>query len=365
MAAVTDRVGLAWRPELAHGLYQHLDDLDVLEVLADDWLADDRRPVTDLQAWAKEIPLHLHGTRLGLASAEPLDDRLLDRWASLLNTVRPAAWSEHLALTGAGGIRLPHFLAPPRTPGGVAAIAANLAQVRRVVGSVPLLENPASLVDPPASSLDEAAWLGAIATHGHLLLDLHNLYANAHNFPGDPLTTVRELLPRLPISRVTAVHLAGGRAWRGRWLDDHRHAVPDAVWTLLEDLAALGPGPLEVIIEWDGDYPAMDHLLGEVAEARRRLAAGRRQPRPMLATVPPLLTERDDRTAILHRFLVSVVADSKTLVAFQADPLGVATTAGIPQDLVAQVAKADLQGLEIAAASLTAKAKQRHGSMPR
>ena len=133
VAAAADRVGLAWRPDLAHGLYQALDDIDVLEVLADAWLQDARRTTDDLRAWSRERPLHLHGTRLGLASAEPLDVRLLERWAALVAAVQPVAWSEHLGVTGGGGMRLPHFLPPRRSPAGVAAIAANLAQAQHVV----------------------------------------------------------------------------------------------------------------------------------------------------------------------------------------------------------------------------------------
>ena len=45
------------------------------------------------------------------------------------------------------------------------------------VGSVPALENVATLIDPPASDRDEPAWLAdaVAATGGELLLDLHNL----------------------------------------------------------------------------------------------------------------------------------------------------------------------------------------------
>ena len=34
---MTDRVGLGWRPELAAGILAHLDEIDVIEVIADDY----------------------------------------------------------------------------------------------------------------------------------------------------------------------------------------------------------------------------------------------------------------------------------------------------------------------------------------
>jgi uncharacterized protein (UPF0276 family) len=51
--------------------------------------------------------------------------------------------------------------------------------------------------------------------------------------------------------------------------------VPDAVYALLESLAERARLPLTVILERDGEYPAMAALLDELDRARRALAAGR------------------------------------------------------------------------------------------
>ncbi len=90
----------------------------------------------------------------------------------------------------------------------------------------------------------------------------------------------RAALARLPLSRVRFVHLAGG-AWIGahngerRRLDDHRHDVPPSVFALLTDLAARAPHPLTVVLERDGNYPPIEHLLGDLDRARDVLAVGR------------------------------------------------------------------------------------------
>jgi hypothetical protein len=87
-------------------------------------------------------------------------------------------------------------------------------------------------------------------------------------------------LGRLPLTRVRFVHLAGG-AWTGaaggerRWLDNHRHDVPPAVFDLLAELAARTPHTLSVIVERDGDYPPMERVLDELDRVRAALAAGR------------------------------------------------------------------------------------------
>jgi len=177
-----------------------------------------------------------------------------------------------------GGIEIGHLAAPPRTAASVAGAAANIARATARVGRMPLLENIATLVAPPASTLDEAEWTGRIlaASGAPLLLDLHNLYANAVNFGAEPLA----LLRRFALERVEVVHLSGGHWIAGpggtrRLLDDHLHDVPDDVLTLLRALGEWAPQPLTVIIERDGRYPPMTHLLAELDAARRALAQGR------------------------------------------------------------------------------------------
>ena len=269
---MTDRVGLGWRPELAAAIVRSLDRIDVVEVIADDYFGAGAAAVRSLRTLTAQVPVVLHGVSLGLASTHEADRRRLDAMARLVDQVQPEFWSEHLAFVRAGGREIGHLAAPPRARATVDGAARNVRLARRAAGAAPLLENVATLIDPPGSELDEPGWLTAIveAADVDLLLDLHNLHANAVNFGFD----AREALARCPLHRVSAVHLAGGR-WIGRLLDDHRHDVPDPVFALLADLAERAPRPLTVVIERDGNFPPIERLLGEVARARAALAAGR------------------------------------------------------------------------------------------
>jgi uncharacterized protein len=275
---VQDRVGLAWRPELAAGILAHLDRIDLVEVIADDYAGAGGRALRALRTLAAQVPVVLHGVSLGLASSSSVDARRLDAIARVIGAVEPEAWSEHLAFVRGGGRELGHLAAPPRRPATLQGLAANVGRARAIVGSAPALENVATLIEPPGSDRDEPTWVGdAIAATGaELLLDLHNLYANAVNFGFDAQAALR----RLPLTRVRFVHLAGG-AWTGaaggerRWLDDHRHDVPPAVFDLLAGLAARTPHTLSVIVERDGDYPPMERVLDELDRVRAALAGGR------------------------------------------------------------------------------------------
>ncbi|TDY35198.1 hypothetical protein C8C89_3047 [Janthinobacterium sp. 75] len=277
--AARDRVGLGWRGELAAGILSNLAQIDILEVIADDYYHAPRAGIAALCSLARQVPLSLHGVGMGLASSIPADPRRLHAMARLMKTVQAESWSEHLSFVRAGGVEIGHLAAPPRTPHNAAGAVANIALATRIVGSAPLMENIATLVQPPASTMAEAAWLAQII-HGAqvpLLLDLHNLYANAVNFGEAP----EELLLRLPLARVGAVHLSGGH-WIAapggagkRLLDDHLHDVPPAVFALLTLLARHAPQPLTVIVERDGNYPSFDHVLGQLELARAALRAGR------------------------------------------------------------------------------------------
>jgi uncharacterized protein (UPF0276 family) len=272
-----DRVGIGWRSEIAAGILSNLDRIDVLEVIADDLFDASPKTVRAIRTLGSQVPLILHGVSLGMASASPVEPGLLEKTARLVDRLSPECWSEHLAFVRGGGVEIGHLAAPPRTDETIEGACANFDRARRVVGASLRVENIATLIDPPASSMDEASWVEGILNQSgcDLLLDLHNLHANASNF-GFEATA---FLDRLPANRITGIHLAGGR-WIGRpgsrrLLDDHQNDVPDPVYDLLVEVARRAPQPLTTILERDGAFPPIESLLAELDRARRALALGR------------------------------------------------------------------------------------------
>jgi uncharacterized protein (UPF0276 family) len=288
-----DQVGLGWRTPLAASIFTHLDSVDVVEVIADDYCNAASRVLRSIRSLGREVPVIAHGVTLGLASVVPIAARRVDRLARVISSIEPALWSEHLAFVRGGGYEIGHLAAPPRNRATVAGALRNLALARSVVGMPPALENIATLIDPPDSLLSEPEWVGEIITGSQcpLLLDLHNLLANALNFGHDPL----EYLCAFPLERVRVVHVSGGQwvtleeATHGiatrRLLDDHLHDVPDPVYTLLTELGRRCSAFMTVILERDGRYPDFQILLHQLKRAREALALGRRQ---ALADAPRL-----------------------------------------------------------------------------
>src|SRR5271165_4562334 len=100
---MTDRVGLGWRPELAVGIFANLDEIDVIEVIADDYF-DSAAGVRAIRTLAAQRPVVLHGIALGLASTMPPERKRLEKMARLVEKVSPESWSEHLAFVRARDI---------------------------------------------------------------------------------------------------------------------------------------------------------------------------------------------------------------------------------------------------------------------
>jgi uncharacterized protein (UPF0276 family) len=273
---MNDRFGLSWRPQLAAGIFAHLEEIDVVEVIAEDYFDASRDRVAMLRTLAVQVPVELHGVSQGLASTVLAEQTRLAKMARLVDTVRPESWSEHLAFVRGGGIEIGHMAAPPRNAATVEGTCRNLELARRVVGMMPRMENVATLIDPPGSVTTEAEWLGSVTQESScgIVLDLHNLHANAMNFGFDPIA----FLDSIPGKRIASVHIAGGIMLEsGRILDDHLHEVGEPVYRLLGEVAARAPQPLTVILERDGRFPPVDQLLMEIRTARAVVAEGRKR----------------------------------------------------------------------------------------
>lgn len=291
MRKLNDRVGLGFRAELAPSILVNLDSIDLVEVMADDFFSAPEANLRALRTMHVQVPVTLHGVGLGLATSQPVCEKHLTKLARLLEAIDFPTWSEHLAFVRSGGIEIGHLCAPPRNNETIEGTLRNLERVKKVCGSLPALENVATLLEPPGSIFSEAVFHQEIFRRSgcDFLVDLHNLYANCVNFRRDPF---REL-SLLPLDRITSVHLSGGH-WikeqggkKERLLDDHVHSVPAEVFSLLERLAALTPLPLDVIIERDGRYPPFPVLLGELERARECLVRGRKTIIPSLAKEAP------------------------------------------------------------------------------
>jgi uncharacterized protein (UPF0276 family) len=267
---VTSRlgVGLGWRPELDHVVPDL--DLGFLEVVAEN-VDPDRLPAGIHRARGQGLAVVPHGLRLSLGGGERPDPARLDRLARVAAAVEAPLISEHIAFVRAGGLEAGHVMAVERTEAALDVLTENVSLAARAL-PVPLaLEHVATLVEWPGAEMDEAAFVAELLerTDVLLLLDVSNLYANAHNHGYDALAA----LGRYPLERIAYVHVGGGVHRDGRYHDTHSDPVVTGVLELVEHLCARIDPP-GILLERDDNFPGAPTVTAELEAIRAAAARG-------------------------------------------------------------------------------------------
>jgi uncharacterized protein (UPF0276 family) len=271
-------VGAGWRSAIADELLaQTYQGMRFSEVVAEnvDPGALPPRLVKALRAGLSVVP---HGVSLGLAGGDTPDPGRLDRLARLAEATGAPLVSEHVAFVraGAGGpddvhadvLEAGHLVPAARTPDALAVLVDNVRLAQAAL-PVPLaLENIASTLAWPETSMDEPEFLTTLteATGCFFLLDVANLHATCSALGGDP----RAQLDRMPLEHVAYVHVAGGFTDpAGIYWDTHAHDMTDEVLDLLTHVVdVLGADGPPVLLERDTDVDSAV-VRSELARVRR------------------------------------------------------------------------------------------------
>ncbi|MCA9683131.1 MAG: DUF692 domain-containing protein [Myxococcales bacterium] len=260
-------VGLGFRRELRQAIFEHIDEIDVLEVIADHFF----EYVPEAQGAARELaehfPLLPHGLELNIGAHDPRDPRNCQEAAALTRALAAPWYSDHLCFTQSQGLEIGQLTPLPFTRATVERCVAKARAFQAELGVPLLLENITRAFALPGE-MEEVEFVRAVVEGADcgLLLDLTNLFINAHNFAYDPY----DFLARLPLERVVQIHLAGSIRRGDRWVDSHSHAIAEhpEVWELL-DYVAQRSRIGAVIIERDQNYPEdFAELLADIRTAR-------------------------------------------------------------------------------------------------
>jgi len=225
-----------------------------------------------LQRMAERHPLSLHGVALSLAADAEPDATHLRRLRTLIDQVKPALVSEHLAWSTWRGQYHPDLLPFPRSSEALTRISDNILRTQDALGRSIALENPSHYLQVQGHDWDEIDFLDELVrrTGCTLLLDVNNVHVSAHNLGFDAAA----YLDRFPAQAISEVHLAGHShdAQGALLIDSHDAAIAEPVWALFRRLIArIGPRP--TLIERDGNLPAYDDLLAERAIAQTTLTS--------------------------------------------------------------------------------------------
>jgi len=251
-----------------------LDDhaVDFLEVAPDNWIGVGGSYGEGLARLAERFPLSCHGLSLSLGGPEPLDHVFLRRIREFLDQHQVPLFSEHLSYCSDEG-HLYDLIPMPFTDEAVRHIASRIREVQDALGRRIAVEN-ISYYAAPYQALSEIDFLRAVLDEADcdLLLDVNNLYVNAHNHGYD----AAGFLARVPAERVVCLHVAGHYDEAPDLkIDTHGAAVKDDVWSLLAS-AYYHLGTVPTLLERDFNLPPLAELLGEVGTIRGLQAAARR-----------------------------------------------------------------------------------------
>jgi uncharacterized protein len=269
-------IGIGYRAAIGQWTREHLEHFDVLEITVDHCIDGSKSVEAAIFGLVGRIPLTAHGIGLSIGTDVPLDLDYLDKVAAIVERLQAPAYSEHLAFTRAPGRDLANLLPVPKTEAVAESIIAKVRTVQSRVAVPFLLENISYLFEWPDSDLSDAEFLNLICreTGAGLLLDVENLFLNAHNHGFDPYT----FLDALPADLVKEVHVAGGMTVCKDFLqrpflaDSHSHPVPDGTLDLLDQVLARHT-PETIVLERDDRLHAVGEILDDVARIRSRIAA--------------------------------------------------------------------------------------------
>ena len=235
----------------------------VLEVMPDHFFAqpDAICPLADL------CPLVMHDVGMSVGTAGPDDLDRLRRIKTLVDLARPRWFSDHLCLSrGPAGTDLGHLAPLWYTESLLTRVIERVKRWQDALGVPIALENITAPFVIGGAAFTEPEFMRAVvdATGCGVLLDLTNLWINARNGGFDP----RARLAEYPLDAVVQVHLAGGFARDGWWIDSHTQPVDATSHALLAALRHRAPVEC-IIIERDDEIPALPALLAEAERAAR------------------------------------------------------------------------------------------------
>ena len=266
--------GVGFKPQHFNDIIERPGAVEWLEIHAENYMGLGGRPHAQIRQLSDIYPISVHGVGLSIGGEDRLDRDHLERLKYLLDWLRPARFSEHLAWSTHDGAYLNDLLPLPYTDATLARTADHIDEVQATLGRRILMENPSSYIAFDTSTMTETEFLNALVarTGCGLLLDVNNVFVSAANLGHDP----KAYIDALPLKSVEEIHLAGHQEDKSNQsrtvlIDTHNCPVADPVWALFEHVIR-HCGAKPSLIEWDTDVPDWEVLNAEAARVANVLS---------------------------------------------------------------------------------------------
>lgn len=216
-----------------------------------------------------DYPISLHGVGMSIGSSDPLNQEHLRKLEFLVDTIEPAAVSEHLCWSAIDGRWLNDLLPLSYTNEALNQVCSHVSQVQDTLRRPILVENVSSYLRFHSDEMYEWEFLAQVArrTGCQILLDINNIYVSARNHRFNE----NDFLAGIPVGTIGEIHLAGYEVVEEDGdellIDTHSRPVYPEVWTLYQK-ALERFGAVPTLIEWDQDIPSLATLMEEAAKAQ-------------------------------------------------------------------------------------------------
>ena len=261
--------GVGYKPQHFAEIMEQAEPVQWLEIHAENYMGAGGRPLAQLRHLAEKFAISVHGVGLSIGGEAPLDPQHLSRLKHLVNWLKPASFSEHLAWSTHDGHFYNDLLPLPYTNATLDRVCTHIDQLQEAISRPMLLENPSSYLAFTESTWSEPAFLAEISrrTGCGLLLDVNNVFVSATNLDFSP----QGYIDAFVLDKVGEIHQGGhdedvDDQGRPLLIDSHGGEVVDPVWALL-DYTVERSGPKPVLIEWDNDVPDWPTLAAEAERA--------------------------------------------------------------------------------------------------
>ena len=285
-------VGVMYNPALPAFLRSDLDAIDFLEITSDMFWTDHgagaRPRFEELESWVDVLewtipqrPVIAHNIGLSIGNAGFFDLEYVEHLAAWQRRYQFPWQSDHLSFAEIsapdGSERHAGVAVPlPYDRDVLEMIVERVDRFQQAVSAPFLLENSVYFVTFRDQEMTEPQFLNEVTrrTGCGVLLDVHNLYANARNHGFD----ARDFLSQLDLDTIVEAHIAGGSEFAGMYTDSHSGPCPQEVWDLLDHLVRRAPNLSAVTFEFHDSYfgrLGVDGVRAELQHARHVLAASR------------------------------------------------------------------------------------------
>lgn len=264
------RTGISLKPSYYEQILRERPGVGFFEIHAENYLSAGGPARYYLERVREHYDITVHGVGLSLGGSEALNFEHLEHVAALVERVKPAVFSEHLAWSTHQQTFLNDLFPVPYTEQRLAILCQHVDQVQNRLQRQILIENPSTYFEFNSSAMSETEFITELVKRSGcgLLLDVNNVEVSCFNHQ----RSTAEYLRQFPMHAVQQIHLAGytldDSAQPHLKIDSHDQAVAHEVWQLYQHTLEL-MGDCPTLIERDGNFPALTTLLQEAEQANQ------------------------------------------------------------------------------------------------